>query len=850
LLDAEPWASWLDERQGVEAVRASLHQVPLRSFQRQLLELILAHPSTPARSHAQSLHVSLSTYFRYLNSLVAPLLEYLNHWDQAGLDDPGIKQDLALPGARPAYPATNLPLPLTPLIGSEAILQRIIRLLARSEVRLVTLLGIGGIGKTRLAIQAARRLLENDLYRQGVGDGIFLVDLAPLHTPDLVLVEIAQVLDLTERSGHPTLELLQRELSQRSLLLVLDNFEHLLAAAPMLSALLQRTARLKILVTSREALNVAGEHRLVIPPLGLPGLDPLPALEALNDYGAIQLFVQRARSVDDTFAITPDNAPAIARLCTGLDGLPLAIEMAAMRINHLSPQAMLSLLGQRLEWLASSARDIEPRHQTLRNLIDWSYQLLDPDEQLVFRSLAVFANGWTLEAMEAVCALPVLQAAGASLAAQRRTVLDILAALVNKSVIFQQAEDEDRRFGMLETIREYAQEKLAASGEEALICQRHAAYYLAATHTWIQTEIDPALYIARLGREYRNLRLALHWAIAQSQSGLALELAVALWEYWTTRGSPNEGRYWLTRVLAVEPPAHTPSRIHVLLEMGLLGLYQYDFQQAQPFFQEAAALGRALNDRHALGKALGGLGEIAQSRGDYDLARRLYQESLALHREIGDRGSKTGWVLHHLGGLALEQGALDDAERYFTESLRFFQARDEPAREQIRAVTHTYAKLGLVALEQQHYAEAAELLENSLARLRVMFAEWNWAWVIEHLAEAVLGLGDLTRAADLFRQSLRIQFEGRSFHGIAHSLQGLAAIALAGGQGRRAVRLLSSAGVIYDRYPLPALRRQHFEAILARSRAALDPQVFSTAWREGQTMTLDQIVVEALANSG
>ena len=257
LLDDEPWASWLNERRGANAVRESLHQAPLQPLQQQLLELILSNPSTAPRKRAATLHVSLSTYFRYLDALVALLLEYLNCRDAPSI-----------------YPATNLPIPLTPLIGAETTLQHIITILANPQVRLVTIMGTGGIGKTRLAVQVAHQILESDEDRRNFSDGIFWMDLAPLRAPDLILVEIAKVLHLTERSGYPTLELLQRELSERKLLLLLDNFEHLLAAAPMVAALLQRTTRLKVLITSRAALNISGEQRLPIPPLGLPSLDP------------------------------------------------------------------------------------------------------------------------------------------------------------------------------------------------------------------------------------------------------------------------------------------------------------------------------------------------------------------------------------------------------------------------------------------------------------------------------------------------------------------------------------------------------------------------------------------------
>jgi predicted ATPase len=832
LLDDEPWAGWLNQRRGANEVRESLRQAPLQPFQHQLFELIISNPSTAPRRRAATLHVSLSTYFRYLDALVASLLEYLNCGD-----------------APSAYPATNLPIPLTPLIGAETTLQHIITVLANPQVRLVTIMGTGGIGKTRLAIQAARRMLESDENRRDFSDGVFWVDLAPLRAPDLILVEIAQVLHLTERSGYPTLELLQRELSERKLLLLLDNFEHLLAAAPLVAALLQRTAQLKILVTSRAALNISGEQRLPIPPLGLPGLDPLPAFEQLSDYSAIQLFVQRAQAIDDSFTLTPDNAPAVAQLCAAFDGLPLALEMAARRISHLSPQKMLTMLGQRLQLLTGGARDVAPRHQTLRNLIDWSYQLLDADERQVFRRLAVFANGWTLEALEAVC---VIKDEGGKVKDEEPNFhplsfilhpLDTLAALIDQSVVSQQSggqsDDTNPRFGMLETIREYAHEKLVASGEEALVRQRHAVYYLSLVEAWTQAYLEPSLPIVQLEREYHNLRIALQWAIEQGQSELALDLGLALWHYWTKQGSPNEGQYWLAHVLAIKPPLRSPKRVHVLIVMGNAALYQNDFQQAQAIYEEIAALARQFNSRDDLGIAQQGLGDIAQFWGDYPRAQALYSESLALYREIENtRGM--GWALDRLGNLALEQGLVEEALASYTKCLGIFEADAYP-----EGIAHARAKLGLIAFEERRYADAVKLFETSLVYLRPMNPDWQYAWLIEYLGEAVLGLGDLPRAAELFCQSLKIHFEGKASQGIAYSLQGLAAVALAEGRARRAVRLLSGAQLIFDRYPPPP-RRRKLDASVARSRDALDPSDFAAAWRAGQAMTLEQVVAEGL----
>jgi predicted ATPase len=824
LLDDEPWMRWLKERQGANAVRESLRQAVLEPHQRELLALIISDPSaTPAR-RAAVLHVSTSTYFRYLDALIESLLLHLNGPNGASeLDE----------AANPATDlTTNLPVPLTPLIGAETTLQHILDVLMRPDVRLVTLMGMGGIGKTRLAIQAARHIVESEERRRVFTDGVFWLDLAPLRAPDLILVEIARVLHLTERSGYPTLELLQRELSEHKLLLLLDNFEHLLTAAPLVAALLKGTTQLKILVTSRAVLNISGEYRLSISPLGLPGFDPFPAFEQLSSYSAIQLFAQRAQQIDETFALTPDNALAVAQLCAAFDGLPLALEMAAKRLSHLSPQKMLTMIGQRLQLLTGGSRDVPPRHQTLRSLIDWSHQLLDIHQQTVFQCLAVFANGWTLEAMEAVCAPSEPNA--------QPPMFDILAALIDQSIIFQQPGDEMLRFGMLETIREYAQEKLAASGEETIVRKRHAGYYLSLVEAWTQPNVMPPLPLEQLEGEYHNLRIALQWAIEQSQSELALDLAIALWHYWTTRGSPNEGQYWLARVLAIKPPLHHPKRFYLLTVMGQVTLYQNDFQQAQAYYDEFATLAKAFNNRNDLGVALQGLGDIAHFSGDYPRARALYLESLALDREI-ENIHGVGWALDRLGNVAFEQGLVEEALACYTESLQTFEALAH-----LTGIAHARAKLGLIAFEKQAYAEAVQLLESSLAYSRPMNPDWHYAWLLEYLGQAVLGLGDLPRAADFFRQSLKIHFEGKAYWVVAYSLHGLANVALAEGQARHAVRLLSGVQRIYEQHvPIPS-RRRKFDASVTRSRDVLDPWAFDAAWREGQAMTIAQIVAEGL----
>jgi len=818
LLDEEPWASWLDQRHGVNAVRELLCRAPLEPTQRELLALILSDPSATPLKRADALCVSQSTYFRYLDALVAALVEYLN----------------ALPeGETPSTnPAVNLPVPLTPLIGAEATLQRIIALLADPSVRLVTLTGPGGIGKTRLAIQAARYMSATAEHCRAFSDGIFWVDLAPLRAPELVLLEIARVLNLTKRSEYPTLDLLQRELRERKLLLLLDNFEHVLPSAPLVAALLQRTTQLTILVTSRATLDISGEYRLSIPPLALPDINQQLPPERLSEYSAIRFFVQRAQAIDTTFQLTPDNALSIAQLCIAFDGLPLALEMAAKRSNHLSPQKMLTMLGQQLPLFTVGPQDAAPRHRTLRNLIDWSYQLLDTHQRITFQRLAVFANGWTLEAMEAVCSPSDTES--------QPPMFDILAALINHSIVFQQSGTATLRFGMLETIREYAREKLIASGEEDGVHQRHAAYYVSLIEAWVELDIKPALPIAQLEHEYHNLRIALQWAIEQSQTELASDFAIALWHYWTTIGSPNEGLYWLERVLTIKPPLRNSKRVCLLTAIGEVLLYQGNFQQAQRYYSEMAELTKALHSRNEESRALQGLGDIAHFTGEYPRARELYLESLALYREVQNTFG-VGWTLDRLGNVAFDQGLVAEALAYYSESLAVFEALPR-----LMGVAHARAKLGLIALEEGRAAEAVQLLENSLAYLRPMNPDWYYVWLLEYLGQAVLALGDLPRAADFFRQSLKIHFEGSAYRSAAYSLHGLARVALAEGQARRAVRLLSAVHRIYAQHaPIP-LRRRQFEVSLTHSRAALDPATFSAVWHEGQSMPLEQAIAEGL----
>ncbi|MFQ5794790.1 MAG: BTAD domain-containing putative transcriptional regulator [Candidatus Bipolaricaulia bacterium] len=485
----------------------------------------------------------------------------------------------------------NLPIPLTRFIGRDkerAVVQ--VRLLDE-EMRLLTLTGPGGTGKTRLGLQVVADLIDH------FEDGACFVDLAPISDPGLVVSTIAQTLGVKEAEGRPLLDILKASLRGKQMLLVLDNFEQVVAAAPQVVELVAACPQLKVLVTSREPCHVRGEHVFPVPPLALPGSDgkrPL-AIERLTQYEAVRLFIERAVAVKPDFAVTDENAPAVAEICIRLDGLPLAIELAAARIKLLSPQALLARLGNRLKLLTGGARDLPACQQTLRDTIDWSYDLLNTGERTLFERLSVFVGGGTLEAAEAVCI-------GADNLELKMDILDGLASLVDKNLLRRKEQaDGEPRFLILETIREYGLERLEASGESEAIRRTHADYYLALAE---QAEPklegpDQRMWLDRLEVEHDNLRAALVWFEQNGEAEAELRLGGALWGFWHMRGYLSEGRRWLEGALAKGED------------------------------RDVSASVRA--------KALHGAGVLTHEQGDYERATVLYEESLDLRRELGDK---------------------------------------------------------------------------------------------------------------------------------------------------------------------------------------------------------------------
>jgi non-specific serine/threonine protein kinase len=663
---------------------------------------------------------------------------------------------------------------------------------------LVTLTGPGGTGKTRLALQIAADLLDD------YADGVFFVSLAPISDPELVTSTIAQVLDVTEGTGEPVVERLKTKLRDTKILLVLDNFEQIVEAAPLISTLLAAAPRLKVLVTSRSGLHLRGEHEFPVPPLGLPptgapGGEPLPPIDRLTQYEAVRLFIERAVAVRPDFAITNDNAPAVAEICHRLDGLPLAIELAAARTRILAPQAMLAKLESRLKLLTGGARDLPARQQTLRGTIDWSYDLLDEGEKALFRRLAVFNGGRSLEAVEAVCNadgdLPV-------------DVLDGLEALVDKSLLQQQeGVGGEPRFWMLVTIREYALEQLEQSGEAEKLRQQHAAYFVkfAEDAEPQLTGGEQTIWLARLEEEHDNLRAALGWSTSdRGGREIALRLSSSLWRFWARRGHYREGRMWIERILA------TGSR-----------------QDTSPALR-------------AKGSYVAGL--MARYQGDNEKAAGFYGEALALYRELGDLQGMA-WSLNDLGTLAIEEGNLERVGTLWEESLRLKKALGDK-----RDIALTMGNLAELERWKGNDQQATSLLEEALEIQRELGDTYGMAMACNNLGYVMHNLGDYERAAFYFGQSLMLNRElGDKVH-IAGCLAGLAWVAAAKGHPAAAARLLGTVEPMLEILGavLDPSDRLPYDQNLRAVRAQLDDASWEAEQAAGRAMTLEQAVAYAL----
>jgi predicted ATPase len=737
--------------------------------------------------------------------------------------------------AVPARPAA-LPVPRSRLIDREQELALVRDLLQRAEVGLVTLTGPGGVGKTRLAIQVA-----NELASQ-FADGVAFVSLASLTDPQLVELTVARGLGVSQTEDDPLEERLLAYLESRDMLLVLDNAEQLLAAAPLVTQALEATPRLTLLVTSREPLRVRDERVVSVLPLALPDSESLPDLDRLSRVPAVALFVERVREVQPAFALTAANAQAIAEICRRLDGLPLALELAAARSTVLPPAALLARLEHRLPLLTHGARDVPQRQQTLRNTIAWSYDLLDASEQALFRRLAIFAGGFTLEAVQAVCVLDA--AAGASL--ETDDVLDQLAQLLDKSLVHpQQGIGGEPRFTILETIHEYAQEQLEASGEAAALQKRHADYFLrlaleAAPHMY-GPERD--VWIERLDREEANLRAALAWSKADKEAvQTGLRLAGALAFYWFLRGSVHEGRTWLEGMLArTDGTDRSAARGLVLLGAGWLALIEGDYKEASLRTEESLSIARELGDKRGIANSGLVLGLIRMRQHNSAAAMPLLEESRPVFKELGN-----GWgeanTLYLLGMAAYVSGDGSSARAYYEESLRLFHELGD-----VFGVTLLVSALQAVLLPQGDQELARSLYEQSLPLLEAARDRGRLGMILINVGDLWLyQSGGEQQAKMLYQQGLPLWQDMQRVDngiGIVKGLAGLAEMAAAQGQAERAGRLFGAADHLL---PAASNYRDDLNRRVAEARAHLDPTAFTAGWTAGQAMTVEQAVTDAL----
>jgi predicted ATPase len=632
---------------------------------------------------------------------------------------------------------TNLPVQPTLLIGRDREVKDTLLLLVRGDVRLLTLTGPGGTGKTRLALQLAAEVVDD------FPDGVFFVALAPLTDPELVLPTIAQTLAVHEQPGQTASETLADFLGQKKLLLVLDNFEQVIEAAAGVAALIAHAPRVKAVVTSRAPIHVAAEHEYAVPPLALPDPGHLPGLQVLTQYEAVALFIERAQAIKPDFEVVSGNAAAVAEICVQLDGLPLAIELAAARVRMLPPQAILQRLDQRLKLLVGGARDAPARQQTLYGAIDWSYRLLPEAEQCLFADLSVFVGGCTLEAAEKVCER------------DGTDVFEGLSSLIEKSLLRQaEGEDGEPRFLMLETIREYASQRLEERGEADELRRRHVEYVL----TLVQSEADlmgargPRL-LRQLDAERDNLRAALEYLLASRVTEETLELVEAVWPFWLFRGYLEEGRSWAEK--AVKRSSDTPSKLRswVVSTLGEFLRFQGKFEEAIEAKNEALAVARELGEVRIVAATLHDLGEIYMQMGDREQARRLHEEALVLRRQDGRRIG-IAHALVGLGDLALIEGDFERARSIFEEVLETGRESGESDFE-----ANGLLSLAEVARRENEHVRANELLREGLAVAVELGSVLRIVQALETLAALACVEGHTERAARLIGASEQLRRE-------------------------------------------------------------------------------------------
>lgn len=738
LIQAEPWQTWIEQRGGSERVLDYLRNQPLPLNQEQILNTILTYPDASADFYYSRLNLSPSAYFFRLKELTRSLLVKLNAWEAEPLPK----------FSKPSIP-TNIPSALTPLIGADQSLANVTAILRRSGVRLLTLTGPGGVGKTRLAIAAGTALLEV------FPDGIFLVPLETIHDPALLVTQIARTLNVESVGAQSLNETIMAYLRERKMLLILDNFEQLIQGRQIVTELLQSAGNLTIMVTSRETLNLYGEIRFIVPELLRPNPDTLPLPNQLSQWPALDLFVQRVQARHPDFQVNETNLETIVNICHRADGLPLAIELAAAQVRLLSPDHRLPQLEYSLKALKDVSHDRPSRQKTLWNAIDWSYQLLPESERSILRRLAVFGREWGLDAAEAVCQMDGLLAS--------------LQDLVDKNLLryVGQSEAGDARFQMLQPVREYAFAQLDIHAEAEQTQRRHARYFMEMIET-----AEPAIgspmqlrWVRRIRQERENLQNALQWMFDRQEIEMAFSLLGAGWRYYNMLNIWDETKAWMERALTEGANSRSAARVKTLWGAAWLATHYQDLAPQKRLAEEGLTLAKELDDKLLIGLLLQNVADVRRQQKEYDQSMQLLEESLILFREMGNK-AEIAWVLYHTADTLLDRGDRARSLELRHESLAIFRAIGD----QWSGAAALW-QIGKLAHQDGDDQLAAEEALERLVIYRTIGARYLTRITLSYLAKLLWQMEDFERLQPILDENLTLAREIGDRAEVANALQ-------------------------------------------------------------------------------